>query len=247
MKKMSFALFALVGMLRLVPDAHAVLYWGRAYDPNLQRWIQRDPIGEQGGINLYGFVDNNPISRIDPLGLNGYVVNAGGYAGHTSFVVDNPAGGVIAYHFFAGHHGGDAPWYEQDKGFFYDSVHIWSQTANSLQDYLANEGKIYGKLDVQAVGLGTTQDDAAAIQRLNQEIQDQEGYYSLLAGSECHKKSWDWFHDYTWGGKDVSSSQFQGIKPLFINGQVVGPPSQFSLTPAFLIPQFPFLGPARSN
>lgn len=25
------------------------------YDPNLQRWIQRDPIGERGGINLYQF------------------------------------------------------------------------------------------------------------------------------------------------------------------------------------------------
>jgi len=33
------------------------------------RWISRDPLGEQGGINLYGYVGNNPISGIDLLGL----------------------------------------------------------------------------------------------------------------------------------------------------------------------------------
>ena len=33
-------------------------------------WLARDPSGEAGGINLYGYVGNNPISRIDPLGLN---------------------------------------------------------------------------------------------------------------------------------------------------------------------------------
>jgi len=32
-------------------------------------WLSRDPIGELGGINLYGYVGNMPMSRIDPLGL----------------------------------------------------------------------------------------------------------------------------------------------------------------------------------
>ena len=45
-------------------------YYGyRLYDPNLQRWINRDPIGERGGISLYGFVANSPLDLIDPLGL----------------------------------------------------------------------------------------------------------------------------------------------------------------------------------
>jgi len=42
----------------------------RAYDSNLGRWLSRDPIAEGGGLNLYAYVGNNPISFIDPLGLS---------------------------------------------------------------------------------------------------------------------------------------------------------------------------------
>jgi RHS repeat-associated protein len=41
----------------------------RWYDPNLQRWINRDPIGEAGGINLYRFNYNSPINYVDPDGF----------------------------------------------------------------------------------------------------------------------------------------------------------------------------------
>ena len=33
------------------------------------RWLSRDPIEEEGGLNLYGMVDNNPVNSWDLLGL----------------------------------------------------------------------------------------------------------------------------------------------------------------------------------
>jgi RHS repeat-associated protein len=41
----------------------------RAYDPDLGRWLNRDPIAEKGGLNLYGYVANSPIGRTDANGL----------------------------------------------------------------------------------------------------------------------------------------------------------------------------------
>jgi RHS repeat-associated protein len=41
----------------------------RAYNPNIGRWLSRDPIGEAEGLNLYSYVVNDPIDRIDILGL----------------------------------------------------------------------------------------------------------------------------------------------------------------------------------
>ena len=44
-------------------------YYGyRFYSPEQGRWLNRDPIAERGGINLYGFVKNSPVNRIDRLG-----------------------------------------------------------------------------------------------------------------------------------------------------------------------------------
>jgi len=54
---------------RTEPAADVVLYEYRAYSPSTGRWLKRDPIGELGGRNLYGFGYNNPIRRIDRLGL----------------------------------------------------------------------------------------------------------------------------------------------------------------------------------
>ena len=49
------------------------LTWTRAYSPRLGRWLSRDLLGETVGMNLYAYVDNEPIRRTDPLGL-AYIV-----------------------------------------------------------------------------------------------------------------------------------------------------------------------------
>jgi RHS repeat-associated protein len=55
----------------LHPNSGLVYYGYRFYEPSLQRWINRDPIGVRGGVNLYGFVGNGPLGMLDPFGLEG--------------------------------------------------------------------------------------------------------------------------------------------------------------------------------
>jgi RHS repeat-associated protein len=44
-------------------------YYGyRYYHPQTGRWINRDPIEEKGGLNLYGFLGNDGVDKWDLLG-----------------------------------------------------------------------------------------------------------------------------------------------------------------------------------
>lgn len=51
-------------------DKETGLYYYRAryYDPMEGRFISKDPIGFKGGINLYNYVESNPINETDPFG-----------------------------------------------------------------------------------------------------------------------------------------------------------------------------------
>ena len=58
----------------------AGLYYYRAryYDPVLKRFISEDPIGLGGGINHFAYVEGNPLSMIDPYGLQGQMSRSRG-------------------------------------------------------------------------------------------------------------------------------------------------------------------------
>jgi RHS repeat-associated core domain len=54
-------------------DWHTTFYdYGRRfYNPRLmRRWLNRDPIEEDGGLNLYSFCENNAVNGFDVLGLD---------------------------------------------------------------------------------------------------------------------------------------------------------------------------------
>jgi len=51
-------------------DESDFLYYGyRLYNSSSGRWLNRDPIGEAGGVNLYGFINDSPLAGIDAIGL----------------------------------------------------------------------------------------------------------------------------------------------------------------------------------
>ncbi|MFZ6727269.1 RHS repeat-associated core domain-containing protein [Undibacterium sp. MH2W] len=62
-------------------DGNGLYYYrARYYSPELSRFIASDPIGLNGGVNTYAYVEGNPTSLIDPsgeLGLIGFGIGAG--------------------------------------------------------------------------------------------------------------------------------------------------------------------------
>jgi RHS repeat-associated protein len=63
--------FTYVGAFGVMEEGDGLYRMGsRHYDAQSRRFLQRDPIGLAGGINLYAYAGNNPIDRIDPAGTD---------------------------------------------------------------------------------------------------------------------------------------------------------------------------------
>jgi uncharacterized protein RhaS with RHS repeats len=108
-------------------------------------WLNRDPIGEAGGINLYRFNRNNPVSFIDPWGLTTYVwppeyTPAGSYGPSTTTVNDGSDAVYPA-----------VPYLTDSQGlgstdldflpFFLPEIPAVSKAMDALGDALGNLGK----------------------------------------------------------------------------------------------------------
>ena len=73
-------------------DESDFVYYGfRFYNPSMGRWLSRDPIAEQGGTNLYGFLINNSLNAFDLLGQ----VIVGFYGADTSYRWPNEGNQVL--------------------------------------------------------------------------------------------------------------------------------------------------------
>ena len=49
-------------------ETDLLMYPARPYSPSTGRFLSRDRIEEEGGLNLYGFVENAPVNFVDPFG-----------------------------------------------------------------------------------------------------------------------------------------------------------------------------------
>ncbi|BCO31672.1 hypothetical protein TspCOW1_17750 [Thiohalobacter sp. COW1] len=81
--------FTYVGQYGVMEEA-AGLYYMRAryYDAEVGRFISEDPIGFEGGLNLYAYVGGNPVLLNDPVGLNAFSTS---YRQHNMSVSRNDA------------------------------------------------------------------------------------------------------------------------------------------------------------
>jgi len=85
--------FTYIGRFGVMAEGNGLYFMGtRFYDPEVGRFINKDPIGYDGGNNLYAYTENNPVNWIDPLGFDGIYVSYRGYPVNTGYGFNLPLG-----------------------------------------------------------------------------------------------------------------------------------------------------------
>ena len=84
--------FQYVGQYGVMAEPNGFYYMrARYYDPEVGRFVSEDPIGFDGGLNLYAYVGGNPISAVDPTGLELRIYNRPVTAAPLSWIGANHA------------------------------------------------------------------------------------------------------------------------------------------------------------
>jgi RHS repeat-associated protein len=99
----------------------------RFYDPNLQRWLNKDPLGENAGINLYESMFNSPVRWVDRSGLDIWIEGPTDEepTGHQSINVGNPKGNYCSQSF------------GKSDGFtLYGEIYSDESKGGKIQDYI---------------------------------------------------------------------------------------------------------------
>ena len=50
-------------------ETNLIFFGRRYYDPEVGKWLTTDPLGFENGLNLYAYVLNDPLIKLDLYGL----------------------------------------------------------------------------------------------------------------------------------------------------------------------------------
>ena len=156
--------FTYVGQLGVMTEPNGLYYMrARYYDPSTGRFISEDPIGLDGGTNLYAYAANNPVLLNDPNGQCPWCVGAviggaiGGTANALGTYFSGGSAGEIATAFAVGAFVGGA---FGATGGAAGSLGVWVGTGATSGSITAgattalNGGSISDSLTAAAIGAG---------------------------------------------------------------------------------------------
>jgi RHS repeat-associated protein len=151
------------------PETNLYYYRARYYDPKIGRFISEDPIGFGGGVNFYAYALGNPVSFIDPSGLDVWIEGPSGNepTAHQSINVGDPNG-------------------------LYMSM-SWGITGLSPFGHVYSDPEVGGPIEKYAKT--TPEQDAALYQDLLNDLRHDRG--SAVYGTKtCRNYSQDKFKEY---------------------------------------------------